>query len=529
MRLSSCLPQRHSSPTVFLRARLTWLHIAWLFVLLTLISPVRGNELTEESEAKPAGASLEKRPPNIIVILADDLGYGDLGCYGNDNIATPNIDRLANQGTRFTDFYVSQAVCSASRASLMTGCYANRVGLEGALNHTSPTGISSTELLLPELLKSHGYATAILGKWHLGLPPHFNPLNHGFDHWWGIPYSNDNSKYHPTLAPEMPPLPLFIDRQVSETDPDQSLFTRNITDEAKRFIKSNNARPFFLYLAHVMPHVPIFASKPFDGRTGKGRYADVVTELDAAVGELMQTLKDAGIEDNTWVIFSSDNGPFLSYGEHAGKAGPLREGKLTCFEGGVRVPCIMRWPNQILADHVSDVPWMTIDLLPTIQRLLGDQEASANRPGPIDGLDATEVILGKSREPPHQALAFYSGSELHAVRSGKWKLHVPHPYLTVDGDPGVAGKPAGYGRLQPQSIQLSGVKGIASRHGYRVEDLPLSLYDLEQDVGEQSNVAAAHPEVVGELMRYVEQFRLELGDSLTNQQGAGVRPAGRSP
>lgn len=468
-------------------------------------------------------AFAESARPNIVLILADDLGYGDLGCYGSSRIRTPHLDRLAGEGLRFTDFYVAQAVCSASRASLLTGCYANRVGLEGALNHTSPTGIHAEELLLPELLRQQGYATAIFGKWHLGLPPHFSPLRHGFDEWTGIAYSNDNSKYHPSLAGEMPPLDWFDGERVVETDPDQSQFTKRLTERAVSFIERHRDRPFFLYVPHIMPHVPIFPSEPFRGRSAGGRYGDVVEELDAAVGDILAALERHGLTKNTLVIFSSDNGPFLSYGTHAGSAGPLREGKLTAFEGGVRVPGLMRWPGRIPAGRVCREPVMTIDLLPTFAALVGatlDQR-------PRDGRDIRPLLFGEpAAQSPHEALYFYSGAELHALRSGRWKLHLPHPYITVDGEPGHDGKPAGFGRLRPQSIQLSGVQGIASRHGYRVEQQPLALYDLSTDIGERQDVAAKHPEVVARLKTLADQARADLGDRLTNAKGAGVRPAG---
>jgi arylsulfatase A-like enzyme len=461
--------------------------------------------------------------PNIVLILADDLGYGDLGCYGSKKIRTPNLDRLADQGTRLTDFYVSQAVCSASRASLMTGCYANRVGMEGALNHTSPFGINSEEKLLPELLQECGYATGIFGKWHLGLSPHFSPLKNGFDRWVGIPYSNDNSKYHPALADQMLPLPWYSDDQVIAKDPDQSQFTQMLTDHAIEFIEQHAKKPFFVYLPHIMPHVPIFASDKFQNQSGHGTYADVVAELDDSVGRILQTIDRLGLSESTWVIFASDNGPFLSYGDHAGSAGKLREGKLTAFEGGVRVPCLMRWPGKIAAQRICSTPIMTIDLLPTITNLVGGKAAERK----IDGLDVAKCLFGDA-PTPHESFAFYNGDQLHAIRSGNWKLHLPHDYLAVDGLPGTGGKPAGYGRLKPQSIEQSGTAGIASRHGYRVERLAsLALYDLASDPGESKDVASDHPEVVGELLPIVDYYRMELGDGLTKQNGRGVRKAGR--
>ncbi|MGV3658608.1 MAG: sulfatase [Prosthecobacter sp.] len=471
-------------------------------------------------------ASAAERAPNVILILADDLGYADLGCFGAEKIKTPNIDRLAAEGTKFTSFYVAQAVCSASRAALMTGCYANRVGMQGALNHTSKEGIHPEELLLPELCKTAGYATAAFGKWHLGTYPAFNPLRHGFDEFLGIPYSNDNSKFHPSLAGEMPPLPFYDGLKVIETDPDQSQFTRRFTDRAVSFIERNKGRPFFLYLPHVMPHVPIFASEAFRGKSAAGLYGDVVEELDGSVGEVLDTIQRCGIERDTLVIFFSDNGPFLSYGNHAGTAKPLREGKLTTFEGGVRVPFIARWPGRVPKGGVCGEPVMEIDLLPTLAGLIGAKPPEKK----IDGLDILPLLEGQEgAKSPHEALVFYGGDELQAVRSGEWKLHFPHPYITVDGEPGRDGKPAQYGKMKPKAITQSGIGGIASRHGYRVEQTGLVLYDLRNDPGETQDVAKDHPEVVERLKRLAEPVRKELGDALTKVKGTENRPLGMAP
>ncbi len=466
------------------------------------------------------GAAAQDGPPNIILILADDLGYGDLGCFGSAKIRTPNLDRMAAEGTRFTSFHVAQAVCSASRAALLTGCYANRVSLQGALNHQSAVGIHEDELLLPEILKSRGYATACYGKWHLGLQEKFNPRRHGFDEFLGLPYSNDNGPLHPVMR-DIPPLPLLDGLNVVERDPDQSQFTRRFTDRALRFIEKNRDRPFFLYLPHVMPHVPIFASPRFRGKSAGGLYGDVVEELDASVGEILEALRRLDLDRRTLVVFASDNGPFLSYGTHAGSARPLREGKLTTFEGGVRVPCLMRWPGKIPAARVCDEPLMTIDLLPTLANLLGARAPAL----PIDGRDAGPLLAGGTL--PERAYFFYAGGELQAVRSGDWKLHFAHDYLTVAGPTRTDGKPANFENLKPESMSESGLKGIASRHGYRVERLEPSLFNLKDDPGETRNVAASHPEVVRRLSERADGMRAELGDALTGRRGAGVRPSGR--
>lgn len=461
--------------------------------------------------------------PNVVFIVADDMGYADMSCQGARGIATPNLDRLAKQGTRFTDFYVAQAVCTASRAALMTGCYPNRLGMHGAYNHTSRDGIADSEWLLPEMFQQRGYATMGIGKWHLGTRAQFHPLRHGFDEWFGIPYSNDNSKYHPTLADQMPPLPLLDGQRVVEVDPDQSLFTRRFTQRAVEFIERNAERPFFLYLPHVMPHVPIFASREFRGKSQAGIYGDVIQELDSSVGQVLDTLKRLQLEEKTLVIFISDNGPFLSYGEHAGSAAPLREGKLTTFEGGVRVPCLVQWPGHVPADRVCSTPFMGFDWLPTLTEIVGGQASTL----PIDGRSAKALILGApNAPPPHEALYFYSGEALQAVRSGKWKLHLAHPYITPAGSPGRGGKPSNFGQLAPVSIEQSGVEGIATRHGYRIEQIELSLFDLATDPGENHNVATEHPEVVQQLQALAATARRDLGDSLTKTRGTGLRAPG---
>ena len=328
--------------------------------------------------------------PNIVLILADDLGYADLGCYGAKDIATPHLDRLAAEGSRFTSFYVAQAVCTASRAALMTGFYPNRVGMSGALNHTSTTGLSPKERTLAERLKENGYATAVFGKWHLGHQPPFLPTQRGFDEWLGIPYSNDNGPLHP-VTKGIPSLPLYDGEEVVEADPDQSRFTERFTRRAVEFIERNRERPFFLYLPHVMPHVPIFASEKFRGTSRRGLYGDVVQELDAGIGEVLATLRRLGLEEKTLVIFTSDNGPFLSYGEHAGLATPLREGKLTTYEGGMRTPFLARWPGRVPAGRVSDEPLSTLDLNVTLGNLAGARPAA----GKSDGTDVSALLLGR--------------------------------------------------------------------------------------------------------------------------------------
>ena len=467
-------------------------------------------------------AAADQRPPNVVFIFADDLGYGDLGVQGSKTIKTPNIDRMAAEGTRFTSFYVAQAVCTASRAALFTGSYANRVSMSGALNHTSPVGLHADEKLLSELFKERGYATAAFGKWHLGHQPPFLPTRRGFDEWLGIPYSNDNGPLHPVTR-GIPSLPLYDGEKVVELDPDQAQFTRRLTERAVAFIERNKEKPFFLYLPHIMPHVPIFASAKFKGKSGHGLYADVVQELDWGVGEILATLKRLGLEQNTLVVFSSDNGPFLSYGEHAGTLGALREGKLTTFEGGHRTPCLMRWPGRVPAKRVSDEPLSTMDLYVSFAKLIGATLPTHR----LDGIDVRPLLFGERGAKGREEFLFYSGDELHAVRQGDWKLHLAHDYLTVAAEPGRGGKPSNFANMKPQAIENSGIRGIASRHGYRVETIGLSLYNVKTDPGETKNVAADHPEIVARLQEVAKRARADLGDSLTGAKGANVRPAGR--
>jgi arylsulfatase A-like enzyme len=465
---------------------------------------------------------LAGRVPNVVLILADDLGYADVGCYGATDIRTPHLDALAKGGVRFTNFCVAQAVCTASRAALLSGCYPNRIGLAGALNHTSTNGIHPDELLLPEIFQASGYATACFGKWHLGTKPEFFPTRNGFDRWAGLPYSNDNGPLHPTVK-GIPPLPFYENDKVVASDPEQSQFTSQLTDYAVKFIADNKDRPFFLYLPHVMPHVPIFASAKFKGKSSRGLYGDVVEELDDGVGRLLAKLKELELEQHTLVIFLSDNGPFLSYGNHAGRAQPFREGKLTTFEGGLRVPFIVSWPAQLKPGKVNEEFITGLDLLPSLAAVIGAKLPAERK---IDGVDLSPLFLGYSGAMGRQKFACYSGSELHAVRNGDWKQHLPHDYITVDGPPGNDGKPANFANMKPNPIEQSGIRGIASRHGYRVERLELSLFNLRTDPGEKNNVALENPRLVAELLELAANFRSDLGDSLMQAKGSGLRAAG---
>jgi arylsulfatase A len=452
------------------------------------------------------------RLPNIVLIFTDDQGYADVGVFGAKGFKTPNLDRLAKEGCKFTNFHVAQPVCSASRAALMTGCYPNRIGIHGALGPLAKHGINDNEMTLAELLKQKGYATGMAGKWHLGRPTQFLPVHHGFDEYFGLPYSNDMWPSHPEARRgTYPPLPLIegdrvIDNEVTPTE--QSNLTTWYTERAVKFIERNRDRPFFFYLAHSMPHVPLHVSEKFKGKSKQGLYGDVIMEIDWSVGEVMKALKKHKLEDNTLVIFTSDNGPWLSYGNHAGSAGPLREGKGTVWEGGTREPCIMRWPGKIPKGATNDRMLMTIDLFPTIAKLVGAVLPKHK----IDGLDAWPLISGeKGAENPHGAYFFYyHQSELQAVTDGdgRWKLYLPHAFRSLAGRPG-------------------GTNGIPAKYQQTKLETP-ELYDLKNDLGETKSVASANPEVVQRLLALAEKAREDLGDSLTNRKGDGVREPGRA-
>jgi len=472
------------------------------------------------SVALPAVAAPAVAPPNVVIILTDDQGYADVGVFGAQGFTTPNLDRLAAEGTVFRNFHVAQAVCSASRAGLLTGCYPNRLGIHGALSPKSAVGLSRNEVTLAELMKPLGYATAIVGKWHLGDSPQFLPTRQGFDEYLGLPYSNDMWPLHPDyvkLPPDaagrkrgFPDLPMFDGERViipSVSGDDQAQLTTRYTERAVQFITRNKARPFFLYLAHNMPHVPLFVSDKFKGKSARGLYGDVIEEIDWSVGEVMQALRANSLEENTWVIFTSDNGPWLSYGEHAGSAEPLREGKGTSWEGGTRVPCIMRWPGHLPAGRESQAMLMTIDLLPTLAGRIG-AKLPAQR---IDGLDVWPLIAGQpGATNPHSSYwTYYENNQLQSLTSGdgRWKLQLAHTYRTL------AGKPGGQG-------------GSPTAYQNRKLEQP-ELYELAADLSESRNVAAEYPQVMQRLLAEAEQARAELGDALTKRTGAGTREPGR--
>ncbi|WP_372932620.1 sulfatase family protein [Mariniphaga sediminis] len=448
-----------------------------------------------------------KKPVNFVVIYLDDMGYGDLTQTGAIGYRTPNLDQMAAQGMFFSHYYAPQAVCSASRAGLLTGCYPNRIGFAGALSHRSKTGISAEEETIAEVLKKKGYSTAIFGKWHLGVQDKFLPTRHGFDEFYGIPYSNDMWPLHPRGPGSFPDLPLFENETIVNpaVDPeDQAQFTTAFTERAVSFIQANRENPFFVYLAHPMPHVPLYVSDKFKGKSQQGLYGDVLMEIDWSVGQIIQTLKETGLDENTLVVFTSDNGPWINYGNHAGSTGGLREGKGTSFEGGQRVPCLMYWKGVISPGTVDNNLISGIDILPTLAEI-------ADAPLPekkIDGVSILPLIKGETAEPPRKSFwYYYRRNSLEAVQDGRWKLVFPHPGRTYTGfEPGKDGQP-----------------------GTVDENYPFGagLYDLRRDPGERYNLLEYHPEIAERLEKIAAEAREDLGDDLTENPGKNRREPGK--
>jgi arylsulfatase A len=461
-----------------------------------------------------------RRAPNFVVIYMDDMGYADPSVYGGAPGLTPNIDRLARDGMRFTDFYVAQAVCSASRAALLTGCYSNRVGVLGALGPNAATGLDPDEDTIADLLKRRGYACGVFGKWHLGDHQPYLPLQQGFDEYFGLPYSNDmwpvdhdgtpiveghaqkSEPGHPH-RPYYPPLYLMDGNEKVEPVKDfsdQDQLTAKYTARAVRFITAHREGPFFLYLPHSMVHVPLGVSERFRGKSGLGVFADVMMEIDWSVGEVLNALRTSGLEEDTIVVFASDNGPWLNFGNHAGSAGPLREGKGTMWEGGCRVPGIVRWPGHVPAGSICHRMAATIDILPTSAEIVGAPLPTRR----IDGVSIVPLLTGDPDANPREIYWLYYGQTLTGVREGKWKLQLPHDSRTYEGyTPGRDGIPGDTGTK-------------------RVE---LALYDLDADIGEQTNLAARHPDIVDRLQKIAAAARADLGD--TGAPGPGVRPPRR--
>ncbi len=441
--------------------------------------------------------------PNFIVIFCDDMGYADIGPFGAKGYETPHLDRMAAEGMIFTDFHVGRAVCSPSRSAIITGSYPKRVSVNGNFMPTSKTGLNPDEITIAEVLKQQDYATACFGKWHLGHQPEFLPTNQGFDEFYGLPYSHDMWNLHPENETKyhFPGMPLYEGATVINpelTEEDQAAHTRKLTERAVQFIENNKTNPFFIYLPHPLPHVPLLMGPDFEGKTERGAYGDVVEELDWSVGQILDTLDSNGLRENTLVIFTSDNGPWLRYGDHGGSAGPLREGKGTYFEGGYRVPCVMSWPGRIEPGSVNNQFAATLDLLPTFASLA---EAPLPKNRIIDGQDISPLLLGNESKDYNRTFYYYSGLRLDAVRNGKWKLILPSTYRVWE----------------------KGNGGLPGQKAHRKE-MPLSLFNLETDVGETNNLADQYPKIVDKLQGLAKFARKDLGDEKIT--GENVRPLG---
>ncbi len=421
--------------------------------------------------------------PNVILINCDDLGYGDLGCYGSTINNTPFLDRMASEGMRFTDFYMASPVCSPSRGAMMTGCYPRRIGFgsfdgKWVLFPGQGVGLSDDEVTVAEILKGQGYATRIVGKWHCGDQPEFLPTRHGFDGYYGLPYSNDMGRQ--VGRPDNPPMPLLRDEDVIEEQPDQATLTERYVEDCVRFIRDNADRPFFLYFAHMYVHLPLYAPGRFLKTSRNGSYGAAVESIDWSVGVLMHELEEAGLTGNTIMVFTSDNG---SRGSFGGSNKPLNGRKGTTWEGGQRLPCIVRWPGTVPAGDTCSEIASSIDFLPTFARLAGGEEP---RDRTIDGRDIFPLMRGdEGATSPHDAFFYYIRDDLEAVRSGRWKLFV-------------------------------------ARGGEPITE----LYDLAEDIGEKNDVAEAHPDVVRELQAKAQAMREDIGDTVTGIAGENCRPIG---
>ena len=439
--------------------------------------------------------SLFSKPPNFIIIFTDDQGFEDIGCFGSPKIKTPNLDKLAAEGRKFTSFYSANSVCSPSRASLLTGCYPVRISIPGVLFPRHEIGLNPDEITIADLLKSKGYSTSCIGKWHIGHKPKFLPTRQGFDSYYGIPYSNDMTiDPEANLAadiklrqgftldrirnekPKKDFVPLMRNEEVIEYPCDQTTLTQRYTEEAVKFIEENKNRPFFLYLPHTMPHIPLFASEKFKGKSERGLYGDTIEEIDWSVGEIMKSLRDNNLDKNTLVIYTSDNGPWKLKGGRGGSAHPLRGFKFQTYEGGMRVPCIMHWKGKVPAGSSCDEIAATIDLLPTIAGL---SEAVLPNDRTIDGKDIWPLIAGKKgAQTPHEIYFFYKGNKLESARQGKWKLR------------------------------------RSGKNSQTVE-----LYDLASDISESKNLAKENEILVNEMIKKMNLF----DEKLKKDQ----RPAGK--
>jgi len=449
-------------------------------------------------------AQKKEQLPNVILIYLDDMGFGDLTITGAIDYQTPNIDRMAKEGIFFSHYYAPQAVCSASRAGILTGCYPNRIGFSGALDHTAKIGINSEDETIAEVLKKKGYVTAAFGKWHLGFQKEFLPTHHGFDWFYGIPYSHDMWPNHPTSKNYYPPLPIIEGDEVIGKSPDITKFTTDFTRRTIDFIIEHKSIPFFVYLAHPLPHVPLAVSDKFKGKSKQGLYGDVIMEIDWSVGEIIKTLKNLKIDENTLVILSSDNGPWINYGNHAGSTGGLREGKGTSFEGGQRVPCLMWWPGTIPEGIVCNQLVSGIDILPTLASITGAPLPEKR----IDGVNIFSLMKGDIESKPHKSFYYYyRTNSLEAVTNGDWKLVFAHSGRTYEGfEPGKDGMP-----------------GIVNEN----QQFERALFDLRRDPGERYDVQSLYPKIVKELEQLANEARSDLGDEITNSLGQNLRKPGR--
>lgn len=445
-------------------------------VLLLVIAAWTGCAIAFSAEVQNAAQ------PNIVLILIDDLGYGDIGPFGSMKNRTPALDRMAREGTKFTSFY-GAPVCSPARAQVLTGSYAQRVSIPRPILPDEKHGLNHTEQTVAEHLKSAGYQTMCVGKWHLGYEPEFLPTHHGFDHYFGLPYDRRIK------------LPLMRDDQVIEVleGDARDTSTERYTEEAVRFIGENRTRPFFLYFAHSAVHVPLHPGKNFRGRSANGIFGDWVEEVDGSVGRVLDTLRELNLDSNTLVIFTSDNGPWLRYGAEAGTAGPLRGGKGSTWEGGVRAPTIAWWPGRVPANRECDAVAGLIDCLPTFVGLAGGRVPAEPR---IDGKDISPLLFGTRTESPHEAYYYYRDYQLEAIRSGPWKLAL-HPQIEALGETD----------FPPDATTNP------------------RLYNLDTDIGERINLAAEHPAIVSRLETFAKRMAADLGDG---QPGPGVRPAGHA-
>lgn len=418
------------------------------------------------SMEREVDGSKHKSAPNFIIIFCDDLGYADISPFNQKVDYTPNLDRMSEEGMKFTSMYVSSPVCSPSRAALLTGRQPFRMGINQVFFPTSWTGLPQEELTLPEVLKENGYVTGMVGKWHLGHHQQFLPLQHGFDQFFGIPYSND-----------MDALVYLEGNEVSSNKVEQKLLTKIFTDKSLKFIENHKEEPFFLYLAHAMPHVPIYVSEEFEGKSGDGLYADVIKELDWSTGEILKQLNNLGLDENTVVVFTSDNGPWLAFGPHGGNSAPLREGKLYTFEGGMRVPTIIRWPKKIAKSAIYDGLASTMDFFPTFLKMAG-----IDSPGiELDGEDITQVLLSEG-ERKGDEIIYHFGGEFQGIRKGDWKLKLP---------------------FQGNAISLW--KPAVASHD-------TLLINLKEDVSETTNLSDKYPEKVKELALLLKQRIQSYGE-----------------